>query len=156
MTVKKMVITEPTLRVQTDNLVFLFGLKMPPFKESFVRVKVEIFFDGKFEKSFYPLVPCSVNGTVHSIKFEINIKKLSNGPHSIRVTICGLGNFKGISCAKDFKFYYDAGKRKLVEKIETTKSQKETITVVTDEAKKIFNELKKRQQEEIFWQREKY
>lgn len=157
MVVKRLIITSPAVRVWANNLIFTFGIKIPSSREKFVRIRVDMYFDGELKKSFYPIVHCSNKETIFPVEYTINLKDIGSGSHAIKINVNGLGCLKETSCNKEFVFSFNAEKKKLAEKVKVAKGKedKPVVTVLPSDARRFFNELRKRRLEEILSQRDK-
>jgi len=137
--------------VLANDLILLFRIRTVSSNYGFSRVKIDIYFDNRCIKSFYPVIPYSPKGSIFTIKCTIDLENVRDGQHIVRIVLKGLGYFKGISDIKQTPFNYDAKDKQIIreEKPKISKIHMSPITVIPKEIKKFFDELEKRRRKEL-------
>jgi len=150
--IKNVIITEFDATVKRDNLILNVRFELAPSKRIFSRIKADLYFDGQHIKSFYVGIPYYfARQREFPLRSLLSLEEVSAGSHTIKIEMCGLWPYAGPSDFKETIIEYQPlVKRQITRKIPIIqKIEGPDIAVVTDEAKKLYREMKERWKKEI-------
>jgi len=150
--IKEITITELNATVKIDDLILNARFRLRPSKRIFSRIKADLYFDGHHVKSFYLGIPYYfARQNEFPLRSLLSLEEVSAGSHNIKMEMRGLWPSAGPSDFKETTIEYQpivkvrvARKIPIIRKIEGP-----DIAVVTDEAKKLYREMRERWKKEI-------
>jgi len=148
---KHVTITEFKAILKRTNLILNAKFKLAPSKRIFSRIQADLYFDEHHVKSFYVGIPYYFTRKMEfPLRSLLNLKKVSAGSHTIKIEMCGLWPYAGPSDFKETTIEYQPlVKARITRKIPVIKKiEGPDIAVVTDEAKKLYREMKERWKKE--------
>jgi len=157
--IKHVTITELNATMKGDNLILDAKFKLKPSRRIFSRIKADLYFDGHHLKSFYLGIPYYfARREEFPLRSILSLEEISAGRHTIKLEMLGLWPSAGPSDIKEATVEYQpfvkppmARAIPIIKKIEGPK-----IAVVTDEAKKLYQEMKERWKKELVARRERW
>ena len=150
-------ITDLRTKIRRHHLILHVDFRIVSPKYKFSRIKVDIYFDGKCIKSFYPVV---IHHPAHKdvlpIKAIISLNHVDHGRHLVRVDLTGLGSLAGLPDSKRVAFdYHPDVKTPIVEEIpEVKKIEAPSVILITAEMKKFYQQMRERRKKELLARRE--
>jgi len=155
---KEVSITDLSATVKREDLILNAKFKLAPSKRIFSRIRANLHFDGQFIKSFYLGIPYYfARQEEFPLRTILSLEKVSAGTHTIKLEISGLWPSAGPSDIKETRIEYQpivevpiAGAIPTIKKIEGP-----GIAVVTDEAKRLYQEMRERWRRELIARRER-
>jgi len=157
--IKEITITELNATVKADDLVLNAKFRLRPSKRIFSRIKADLHFDGHHVKSFYLGIPYYfARQEEFPLRSILSLEEISAGAHTIKLEMLGLWPSAGPSDIRETTIEYQpfvktpmARAIPIIKKIEGP-----DIAVVTDEAKKLYREMRERWKKELMARRERW
>jgi len=155
---KEVAITELNGTIKRDDLILEAKFRLSPSKRLFSRIKGDFYFDGQHIKSFFLGIPYYL---AHQEEFPLrsvfSFEDINVGAHTVKLEMSGLWPSAGASDAKEITMEYKplvkAVKIRAMPKIKLIEGP--DIAILTDEAKKLYQEMKQRWKRELIAQRER-
>jgi hypothetical protein len=141
-----------------QELVLYVKFRLTPSKRVFSRMKVNLSFDGELIKTFFMGIPYYfARKEEFPIRSVLSLKQVESGIHTVKVEIVGLWPL-GPSVSKEtsFDYYAVAGAPMTKALPRVKKIEGPSIAVVSDKAKKLYEDIEKRRRKEIVASRDKY
>ena len=145
--IKTVKITDLRTKISRHDLILHVDFRTISPKYKFSRIKVDIYFDGKCIKSFYPVViHHSAHKNVLPIKSIISLTHVNYGRHVVRVDLTGLGSLAGLQDSKKVAFDYHPGvKTPIVKEIPKVKKiEVPNVIIITEDMKKFYQQMRER------------
>jgi hypothetical protein len=143
--------------IRRRDLVLYVKFKLAPSKRVFSRIKVDLSFDGTLIKSYFMGIPYYfVKNEELPIRSVLSLKQVESGTHTLKVKMVGLWPL-GPSISKETSFDYYAIVRTPKTNVlpQVKKIEGPSIAVVSDEAKKLYESMKKTRRRELMASRDK-
>ena len=155
---KEVTITELNGTIKGDDLILEAKFRLSPSKRLFSRMKGDFYFDGQRIKSFYLGIPYYLaRQEEFPLRSVFNFEEINAGAHTIKLEMSGLWPSAGPSDAKETTIEYEplvkAVKIRAVPEIKLIEGP--DIAVLTDEARKLYQEMKQRWKRELIARRER-
>jgi len=155
---KEVSITDLNATVKREDLILNAKFKLAPSKRIFSRIRADLHFDGQFVKSFYLGIPYYfARQEEFPLRTLLSLERVSAGTHTIKLEMLGLWPSAGPSDIKETTMGYQplvevamAGAIPTIKRIEGP-----GIAVVTDEAKRLYQEMRERWKRELVARRER-
>jgi hypothetical protein len=155
---KAVTIVDLNAKVKKENLTVDLKFRLSPSKRVFSRIKVDLFFDGQSVKSFYVGIPYYfARQEEFPIRSVLSLKQIKAGTHTIKVEMAGLWPLAGPSDIKEttikYKPVFKVSKIKYIPTVKRIEGP--AIAVVTEEAKRLYQEMRERWKRELIARRER-
>jgi hypothetical protein len=148
---KQVIITKFEATVEGENLILKALFKLAPSKRVFSRMRADLRFDEHFLKSIYVGMPYYLaRQQEFPLQTVLGLEDISAGKHTIRLEMLGLWPSAGPSDFMEASFEHEPLRKVFRARAIPTikKFEGPSIGVVTDEADKLYGEMKDR------WKRE--
>jgi len=156
--IKQISITELNATVKVDDLIVDAKFKLTPSKRIFSRIKADLYFDEQHLKSFYLGIPYYfARQKEFPLRSVLSFEEISAGAHTIKLEMLGLWPSAGPSDVKETTIEYQPLMKALTVRAipKIKKIEGPDIAVLTDEAKKLYQEMKERWKKELIARRER-
>lgn len=155
---KEVTITELNGTIKGDDLILEAKFRLSPSKRLFSRIKGDFYFDGEHMKSFYLGIPYYLTRQEEfPLRSVFNFEEIKAGVHTIKLEMSGLWPSAGASDAKETTIEYKplvkAVRIRSVPEIKLIEGS--GIAVLTDEARKVYHDMKERWKREMMARRER-
>jgi len=155
---KEVSITALNAAVKREDLILNAQFRLAPSKRIFSRIRANLHFDGQFMKSFYLGIPYYfARQEEFPLRTLLSLENVSAGTHTVKLEMSGLWPSASPSDIKEITFDYQppdeapiAGAIPIIKRIEGP-----SIAVVTDEAKRLYQEMRERWKRELIARRER-
>lgn len=156
---KHVTITKLEATVKRTNLILIAKFKLAASKRIFSRIQADLYFDEQHIKSFYVGIPYYFAGKKEfPLRSLLSLEEISAGSHTIKLEMCGLWHYATPSDLKETTIEYQPPvKTKITRKVPKVKKiDGPHIAVVTDEAKKLYREMRERWKKEVRAKRDRW
>lgn len=151
-------ITDLSAKTKKKDVVVCASFKIAPSKRVFSRIKIGLYFDGESVKSFYAGIPYYYTQKKESsIRSVLDLKHIAPGKHTLKVEISGLWHLARSPDSKEVTFdYYPIVKERITRAIPAIKKiEGQGISIVTDEAKRLYKHMREYRKKELATHRDK-
>ena len=158
MNLKDVMVTELNATIKRDDLTLEAKFRLSPSKRLFSRIKANLYFDGHCIKTFYLGIPYYLTRQEEfPLRSVFSFEDINAGSHTIKLEMTGLWPTAGASDAKEtiieYKPLVKAVRIRTVPEIKLIEGP--SIAVLTDEAKKLYQDMRQRWKRELMAQRER-
>jgi len=144
--------------VKREDLILNAKFSLAPSKRIFSRIRADLHFDGQFMKSFYLGIPYYfVRQEEFPLRTLLSLENVNAGTHTVKLEMSGLWPSASSSDIKEITFDYQppaevpmAGAIPVIKRIEGP-----GVAVVTDEARRLYQEMRERWKRELVARRER-
>jgi len=157
--IKQISISELNATVKADDLIVEAKFKLASSKRIFSRIKGDLYFNGNHVKSFYLGIPYYLaRQEEFPLRSVLSLEEINAGAHTIMLELVGLWPSAGSSDSKQATFEYQplAKAIKVREIPKIKKIEGPDIAVLTDEARKLYEQMKERWKKELVSRRERW
>jgi len=157
---KSVVITKLSTAQRNHDLIIDIGFRLPPLKVLYQQVKAELYFDRKLLKSFNMKIP-HFFARKDEIRIQpvLNLEKVTSGRHKIKLIMTQTVPRAEQPYSKETTIDYDSDIEVLVtDGVPTVKTigKGSAVEIVTNDAKRLYEEMRKRSRRELMERRDKW
>jgi len=155
---KSLEIIDLNVVIKIEDLILNAKFKLAPSKRIFSRIRANLYFDGQLMKTFYLGIPYYLGRQENfPLRSVISLENAKSGPHTIRLEMGGLWPSAEPSEAKEIAIdYVTLEEREMATAIPIVKKiEGPGVAVVTEDAKRLYQEMRERWKKEVIAQRER-